>query len=310
MKQGRLKMQEKAAAVPPGFEPPVQRGWLGRKLNDWGLTGEWLVSAAMIYIGFILFVAIFGFLFQPYPHTQQDLFSQLQPPVFMDGGSWDFILGTDDLGRDVLSRLIKGLQLSVLIGVIGTAIGAVLGSFLGFVAAHFRGWVEEVLMMLVDVQVSLPFIIFALAILAFVGNSLTILIIVVGIDGWERYARLSRSMVLSANQQDYVLAVRSLGLGNFQVYKRHVLPNIMGTLVVQATINLPGVILLESTLSFLGLGVQPPLTSLGQILGVGRDYLILAPWIAVAPGMVIFFLTLSIAIVGDWLRDRLDPTLS
>jgi len=289
----------------PGQAAPVRRASL---IKRWGLTGEWLVTAAMIYIAFILFVAVFGFTFQPYPHTQQDLFNQLQPPVFM-GGSWDNILGTDDLGRDVLSRLIKGLQLSVLIGIIGTAIGAVLGSILGIVAAHFRGWVEEVLMMLVDVQVSLPFIIFALAVLAFVGNSLTILIIVVGIDGWERYARLSRSMVLSTNQQDYVLAVRSLGLGHFKIYRRHVLPNIMGTLIVQVTINLPGVILLESTLSFLGLGVQPPLTSLGQILGVGRDYLILAPWIAVAPGMVIFFLTLSIAIVGDWLRDRLDPTL-
>ncbi len=278
-------------------------------MKRWGLTGEWLVTAAMIYIAFILFVAVFGFLFQPYPHTKMDLFNQLQPPVFMDGGSWQHIFGTDDLGRDVLSRLITGLRLSVLIGVIGTVIGAVLVSFLGIAAAHFRGWLEEVLMMLVDVQVSLPFIIFALAVLAFVGNSLVILVIVVGIDGWERYARLARSMVLSANGQDYVLAVRSLGLSNFNIYKRHVLPNILGTLVVQATINLPGVILLESTLSFLGLGVQPPMTSLGQILGVGRDYLILAPWIAVLPGMVIFFLSLSIAIVGDWLRDRLDPTL-
>ncbi|MGR3290546.1 MAG: ABC transporter permease [Paracoccaceae bacterium] len=177
---------------------------------------------------------------------------------------------------------------------------------MGIVAAHFRGWVEEVRMMLVDVQVSLPFIIFALAVLVFIGNSL---VIVVGIDGWERYARLARSMVLSANGQDYVRAVRSLGLSNFKIYKRHVLPNILGTLVVQATINLPGVILLEPTLSFLGLGVQPPVNSLGQILGVGRDYLILASWIAVLPGMVIFFLSLSIAIVGDWLRDRMDPTL-
>ena len=287
----------------------IKRGWLGGLLYRWGLSGEWLVTIALIYVSFILFVAVFGFLFQPYPHTQLDLFNQLQPPVFMEGGSWEHIFGTDDLGRDVLSRLIRGLRLSVLIGVVGTVIGAILGSFLGIVAAHFRGWVEEVLMMLVDIQVSLPFIIFALAILAFVGNNLTILIIVVGIDGWERYARLARSMVLSANQQDYVLAVRSLGLSNFKIYQRHVLPNILGTLVVQATINLPGVILLESTLSFLGLGVQAPMTSLGQILGVGRDYLILAPWIAVAPGMVIFFLTLSIAVIGDWLRDRLDPTL-
>ncbi len=304
-----MSIQQSNAETQSQATTRIKRGWFGELLHRWGLSGEWLVSMALIYVAFILFVAIFGFLFQPYPHTQQDLFNQLQPPVFMDGGSWEHIFGTDDLGRDVLSRLIRGLRLSVLIGVIGTAIGAVLGSFLGIVAAHFRGWVEEVLMMLVDIQVSLPFIIFALAILAFVGNSLTILIIVVGIDGWERYARLSRSMVLSANQQDYVLAVRSLGLGNFKIYQRHVLPNILGTLVVQATINLPGVILLESTLSFLGLGVQPPMTSLGQILGVGRDYLILAPWIAVLPGMVIFFLTLSIAVIGDWLRYRLDPTL-
>lgn len=264
--------------------------------------------AALVYLSSVLFVAAFGFLFQPYPHTQIDLFNQLQPPVFM-GGSLEHILGTDDLGRDMLSRLIYGLRLSVIIGVVGTSIGAVLGCFLGIVAAHFRSWVEELLMMLVDVQVSLPFIIFALAILAFVGNNLVILVIVVGIDGWERYARLARGMVLSANTQDYVLAARSLGLGQFRIYRRHVLPNILGTMIVQATINLPGVILLESTLSFLGLGVQPPMTSLGQILGVGRDYLILAPWIAVLPGLVIFFLILSISIVGDWLRDRLDPTL-
>ena len=304
-----MSTQHTILAEQPQADAQISRNWVGSLLQRWGLGGEWLVTAALVYIAIVLFVAVFGFTFQPYPHTQQDLFNQLQPPAFMQGGSWEHIFGTDDLGRDVLSRLIRGLRLSVLIGVIGTVIGAVLGSVLGIVAAHFRGWLEEVLMMLVDVQVSLPFIIFALAVLAFVGNNLAILVIVVGIDGWERYARLARSMVLTANGQDYVLAVRSLGLGNFRIYQRHILPNIMGTLVVQATINLPGVILLESTLSFLGLGVQPPMTSLGQILGVGRDFLILAPWIAVLPGMVIFFLTLSIAIVGDWLRDRLDPTL-
>jgi peptide/nickel transport system permease protein len=209
-----VSRRETALAGPGRADVQIERGWVGSLMQRWGLGGEWLVTAALIYIAFILFIAVFGFLFQPYPHTQQDLFNQLQPPVFMQGGSWEHIFGTDDLGRDVLSRLIRGLRLSVLIGVIGTAIGAVLGSFLGIVAAHFRGWVEEALMMLVDVQVSLPFIIFALAVLAFVGNSLTILVIVVGIDGWERYARLARSMVLTANSQDYVLAVRSLGLGN------------------------------------------------------------------------------------------------
>ena len=178
-----MSRRETALARPVRADIQIRRGRVGSLMQRWGLSGEWLVTAALIFIAFILFVAVFGFMFQPYPHTQQDLFNQLQPLAFMQGGTWDHIFGTDDLGRDILSRLISGLRLSVLIGVIGTAIGAVLGSFLGIVAAHFRGWVEEALMMLVDVQVSLPFIIFALAVLAFVGNSLIILVIVVGIDG-------------------------------------------------------------------------------------------------------------------------------
>lgn len=273
-----------------------------------GLDRPWIVIFASSYLALVVVVAIFAPLLQPYDHAAQDLFEIRNPPVFM-GGEWRYILGTDDLGRDVLSRLIYGIRISVAIAIVGTGIGAVLGAVLGIVAAHFRGWVDEIIMMFVDAQASLPFIIFALAVLAFFSGSFWVLVIVVGIDGWERYARLARGMTLAGGQATYIEAVRSLGVPIWKVYARHLLPNILPALMIQFTINLPGTILLETSLSFLGLGVQPPMTSLGQMLGYGRDYLLQAPWIAVAPGITIFLITLSVSILGDWLRDKLDPSL-
>lgn len=273
-----------------------------------GLDRPWMVIFASTYLALVVLVAIFAPLLQPYEHAAQDLFEIRNPPVFM-GGDWNYILGSDDLGRDVLSRVIYGTKISVVIALVGTGIGAVLGSFLGIVAAHFRGWVDDFIMMFVDAQSSLPFLIFALAVLAFFSGSFIVLVIVVGIDGWERYARLSRGMTLAGSSNDYIAAVKALGVPTWKVYARHLLPNILPALMIQFTINLPGTILLETSLSFLGLGVQPPMTSLGQMLGYGRDYLLQAPWIAVAPGLIIFFITLSISILGDWLRDHLDPSL-
>jgi peptide/nickel transport system permease protein len=188
-------------------------------------------------------------------------------------------------------------------------IGAVVGCTIGFIAAHFRGWVEESLMMLVDFQASLPFILIALTLLAFFGNSLTLFVILMGLHGWESYARLARGVVLSAASQPYAKAVVALGASPMRLYLRHILPNVASALIVQVTLNFPQIILLETSLSFLGLGIQPPMTSLGQILGDGREYLSSAWWIAVWPGLVIFGVTLSMSIVGDWLRDRLDPML-
>jgi len=164
-------------------------------------------------------------------------------------------------------------------------------------------------MMFVDAQSAMPFIIFALAVLVFFGGKFWVLVIVVGVDGWQYYARLARGMVFSSGRATYVEAVRSLGVPMWRVYLRHVLPNILPALMVQFTINLPGTIMLETTLSFLGLGVQPPMTSLGQMLGLGRNYLLQAPWIAITPGLIIFLITLSISVLGDWLRDHLDPSL-
>ncbi len=267
-----------------------------------------LVIAAAGLIGTMLFIAAFAGWLAPEHYTTQNLFERLKPPVFL-GGDWAYPLGTDELGRDILSRLIYAIRVSVAVAILGTVIGAILGTFLGILAAHSRGRVEEVIMAMVDAQAALPFLIIALTVLAFFGNSLWLFILMMGVNGWETYARLTRGMVLSAQSHGYAVAARSLGAAPSRVYIRHILPNIASVLIVQFTLNFPQTILLETSLSFLGLGIQPPLTSLGQMLGAGRDHLVLAWWIAVFPGTVIFITTLSISIAGDWLRDRLDPTL-
>ncbi|TCV60276.1 ABC transporter permease [Neorhizobium sp. S3-V5DH] len=254
-------------------------------------------------------VAIVGNVFTPYGMSQQSLLARLRPPAFLTGGNSDFPLGTDRIGRDMVARVIAGLRMSLSVAIAGTIIGAVFGSAVGFIAAHFRGWVEEVLMMLVDFQASLPFILITLTLLAFFGNSMTLFVILMGLFGWEKYARLSRGVVLSAISQPYAKAIVALGAGNGRLYLKHVLPNVASALIVQVTLTFPQIILLETSLSFLGLGIQPPQTSLGQILGDGRDYLSTAWWISVVPGSIIFLVTLSMSIVGDWLRDRLDPML-
>jgi len=269
-------------------------------------------SLILIFASAILFavvaVAFLGNIFTDYLITDQNLMARLKAPTAF-GGPADYPLGTDRIGRDMVARLVAGLQMSLSVALAGTLIGAVVGTFVGFIAAHFRGMVEESLMMLVDFQASLPFILIALTLLAFFGNSLTLFIILMGLFGWETYARLARGIVLSAASQPYAKAVVALGASPWRLYIRHILPNVASALIVQITLTFPQIILLETALSFLGLGIQPPLTSLGQILGDGRDYLSTAWWISVLPGALIFVITLSMSVLGDALRDRLDPML-
>ena len=267
-----------------------------------------LLLIAFAFLAVVAFVFVFADFLAPFDYRQQDLINRLMPPVFLEGDP-KYLLGTDELGRDILSRLLYATRFSLLVAFLGTSIGAVIGTFLGFLAAHFRGAVEELVMACVDVQASLPFMLIALAVLAFFGSSFILFIFVMGIYGWEVFARLTRGMVLSANTHGYAVAVSSLGASPGRIYATHILPNILSVLIVQFTLNFPQTILLETSLSFLGLGIKPPLTSLGQMLGAGRSHLMLAWWISVLPGMAIFLTTLSISIVGDWLRDQLDPTL-
>ncbi len=268
-----------------------------------------LVMIAGLWLLTMIAIAILATQLAPYDYAKMDLYSRLQPPIWLEGGKWNHLFGTDDLGRDVLSRLIFSIRMSLLVAFLGTIIGAVLGTAVGFVAAHFRGWVDDFVMMCIDFQASLPFMIIALAVLAFFGNSLFLFIALMGIYGWERYARITRGLALSASTHGYAVAVSTLGATPLRVYGRHILPNIASALIVNMTLNFPGTVLMETSLSFLGLGIQPPLTSLGNMLGFGRDYLTTAWWIAVLPGMTIFFATLAMSLLGDWVRDRLDPTL-
>lgn len=266
------------------------------------------VSIAIAWLGVVLAVAVFADLIRPFGITALDLRARLTPPVGF-GGAWAHALGTDELGRDVLSRLLVSVQMSLRIAFGATVIAAVFGTAMGFLAAHFRGWVEQIVLMLVDFQASMPFLILALSVLAFFGNSLLLFTCLLGLYGWERYARISRGLAIAANAQGYAAAIRQLGARPTRIYLGHVLPNIASTLIVSATLSFPEVVLLESGLSFLGLGVQPPMTSLGNMVGYGREYLTRAPWILLTPSTVIVLTTLAVSLVGDWLRDRLDPTL-
>jgi peptide/nickel transport system permease protein len=266
------------------------------------------VLFGMAWLVLMLATALLADLVSPYAYTALDLRNRLSPPVGL-GGSWLHPLGTDELGRDVLARLIYSIRTSLLIAFGATIIGALIGTTLGFLAAHFRGLVEQGVLVLVDFSASLPFLILALAVLAFFGNSIALFVCLLGLHAWERYARIARSLALSAGAQGYAAAVRQLGAGPWRVYGRHVLPNIASTLIVSMTLAFPEIILLESGLSFLGLGVQPPATSLGSMVGYGREYLTRAPWILLAPAVAIVLTTLSVSLIGDWLRDRLDPTL-
>lgn len=266
------------------------------------------VRLALVWVLAILAVALLADLIAPYKFTALDLHNRLTPPIGL-GGVWAHPLGTDELGRDVLSRLIVSIRISLLIAFGATIIGAVFGTTMGFLAAHFRGLVEQAVLALVDFSASLPFLILALAVLAFFGNSLPLFVTLLGFHAWERYARIARGLAIAAGSQGYAGAVRQLGATPLRVYLRHVLPNIASTLIVSMTLAFPEIILLESGLSFLGLGIQPPSTSLGNMVGYGREYLTRAPWILLSPALVIVLTTLAVSMLGDWLRDRLDPTL-
>lgn len=239
----------------------------------------------------------------PYGFEDMDLMARLVAPFTSSA----HILGTDELGRDILTRLLYSLRLSFVLAVCGTLIGAILGTALGFLAARFGGVVDDLVNVGVDFTASLPFIILALTILAFLGTDVKVIIVIMAFYGWDRYAKLSRNLARSAYTEGYAGALEGLGLPTRRILLKHILPNIASALVVNMTLNFPGMILLETSLSFLGVGVQPPMSSLGTMLGFGRDYLTTAWWIAVVPGVAIVISTLSMSVLGDWVQQKLEP---
>jgi peptide/nickel transport system permease protein len=299
-----MALRDALATPPPISNPPSTLGALARRVARLPFA----VSLATLWLALMVVIAAGADFLLPYSITAFDLKARLAPPVLF-GGTFAHPLGTDELGRDVFSRLIMSIRMSLLIALFGTLIAATLGTALGILAAHFRRYVETVILMAIDFQASMPFMIIALSVLAFFGNTLPLFIALMGFHSWERYARITRGLTLAANEQGYASAVRQLGAGPGRIYGLHILPNIASTLIVSMTLTFPEIILLESGLSFLGLGVQPPLTSLGNMVGYGREYITRAPWIMLAPATVIVLTTLSISLLGDWLRDKLDPTL-
>jgi peptide/nickel transport system permease protein len=273
--------------------------------RPWPLTARlcigWLVLVVLLAVG--------APWLSPHGYAEQVPLQRLLPPALLEGGDAAFPLGTDHLGRCVLSRTLHAIRFSLLVALGGTAIGALLGTTLGLLAGMLRGRVEGAVMAMVDVFASLPFIIFALSVVAFFGADFLVFLLVVGLAGWERYARLARALVLEASTRGYAEAARNLGVPPLALVRRHIAPNIAGPLLVQVTINFPDTILLETGLSFLGLGVQPPLTSLGLMVSEAKDYLALTVWPAVPPAVAIFTTTLAVSLLGDHLRDRTDAAL-
>lgn len=271
------------------------------KLNQMRLQPLVLISIVVLLTFFVS--GLFAPWLAPYDLEQMDLMARLNKPF----ENFAHILGTDELGRDVFSRLLYSIRLSFLLAIAGTLLGAILGTALGFLAARFGGIIDDAINASIDFTASLPFIILALTILAFLGTNVTVIIVIMAVYGWDRYARLTRNLARSAYTEGYAGALESLGIPTWQIALRHILPNIASALVVNMTLNFPGMILLETSLSFLGVGVQPPMSSLGTMLGFGRDYLTTAWWIAVIPGTVIVMATLSMSILGDYVQQKLEP---
>jgi peptide/nickel transport system permease protein len=240
---------------------------------------------------------------------RQSLRARLKPPTLEDAEGRAHLLGTDHLGRDVLARVIYGSRVSLVVGLSAVLVGGLLGSALGLAAGYRGGRVDAVIMTVADAQLAFPFILLAIGIIAVLGPSFPTLVVVIGLSGWVSYARILRAQVMVLRGREFVEAIRALGGSTVRVVLRHVLPNVLASLVVVATLELARSIVLEATLSFLGLGIQPPTPSWGGMIQDGRDYLDSAWWISTCPGVVLMITSIVISRAGDWLRDVLDPTL-
>jgi peptide/nickel transport system permease protein len=284
---------------------------------DAGLLTPWRLSrsrdenalpiAATLCCAFLIACALVGERFAPYAKDAVDLAASLSPPAWQPGGSAAHLLGTDQLGRDILSRLVAGARISLATAAAATLLSGAFGVLVGLIAGYIGGIVEAIVMRVVDAFLSLPFILLALALVATLGSGFGNIVIVMVIANWARYARLVRSEVIGIKQRDFVTLARIAGVRPIRIMLRHVLPNALNSVVVLGILDVGRAIILESSLSFLGVGIQPPDVSWGLMLADGRTFLGFAWWLTTLPGLAIVFAVLSFNALGRWLRVRVDP---
>lgn len=285
------------------FSRELHRAWRSMVAAKWPLL-------ALLILFVVTFVAIFGPMISPMDPNRQNIMLRLAEPLDEARRGGTFWLGSDALGRDVLSRLLYGARISLLVGVCAIAVGGTIGVTAGLVSGYFGGWIDDVIMRLGDIQLAFPFILLAIMFLVVLGPGVMNLILVLGIGQWVTYARIVRGQTLSLREKEYVEAARALGDSTASIIFRTILPNIVAPLTVIASFNVASVILAEAALSFLGLGVPPSVPTWGSMLAESREQLIANKWwLAIFPGLAIVLTVLSFNIMGDWLRDFLDPRL-
>jgi peptide/nickel transport system permease protein/dipeptide transport system permease protein len=265
--------------------------------------------AGLIIITIFVLCAVFAPLISPHNPLENALYDQLKPPVWEEGGASTNLLGTDDLGRDILSRLIFGARVSLMVGLVSVGIAVLLGTLFGAIAGYFGGWLDNVIMRIMDIILAFPGILLAIVIVAYLGPGLRNAMIAIGVISIPRFARIVRASVIEEYEKDYVLAARAVGARNRRIIFNSILPNCMAPIIVQASLGFGSAILDAAGLSFLGLGAQPPIPEWGAMIAMGRSMILRAWWVMTFPGIAILFGVLGFNLLGDGLRDALDPRL-
>lgn len=266
------------------------------------VLGQKGLALGAVVVGAALLCAALAPLLAPHDPYAQDLTRRLVPPFWMEGSLPGHLLGTDQLGRDYLSRLIHGARISMLVGIFAVVTSGLVGTTLGVLGGYFGGRVDDLVLFAIAAQLSLPIVLVALAVVALVGSSMTVLVLTLGLLLWVRFAVVARATIMQVRNLDYVEAARAAGCSSARILTREILPNIAPHLAVVATLELAMAILLEAALSFLGLGTPPPLPSWGLMIAEAKDYMFFSPWLIMVPGMALFTLVLGINLLGDGLR--------
>ena len=265
--------------------------------------------AGMMLVSFFIITAIFAPLLSPHNPNETSLYDQLKPPLWHEKGTTKNILGTDDLGRDILSRLIYGARVSLVVSVFSVGLAFVLGTFLGALAGYYKGMLDSIVMRIMDIILAFPYLLLAIVVVAYLGPSLQNAMMAIGITYVPRFARIVRGSVLEECGKDYVTAARSIGARDLRIIFLSILPNCLGPLIVQTTLSFASAILDAAALSFLGLGAQPPTPEWGAMIARSRSLILRASWVMTFPGIAILFAVLGFNLFGDGLRDALDPRL-